>query len=584
MPTVGGEVVLLAVVRGNPLVNAMCVGVARSDELLRRGPTGPATCSMLVGADTGRDGIHGATFASRRSSTSAPRSAAGRAGRQPVPREAADGSLPRAGVRARATGSSACRTSAPPGSRAPRVECAAEAAPASTSTSRRCRGAKTGMTPYEVMLSESQERMLVIVQAGARGRRRARSSSAGSCTARRHRRGHRRRPRAHPRRRRRGRATCRPTCFTEAAEYRREGVPARRAVDDCRQLRPRALPDLEPTDARRRRPAAAARLAGHRLEALDLPPVRPPGAARTPSIGPGGDAAVLRIKGTRRAHRASRPTATRATLPRPVRRRRDRGRRGGAQRRLHRRAAARDDGLPELRQPGEARRLLPAGGGDPRHGGRLRARSTCRSSPATSASTTRRTATPIYPTPVVGVVGLLDDADAVVPSQFEATGDHVFAVGAEPLVHDLAGSEYLHRTTGDVAGRPRIDLDVAARLQRFLLAAARGRLLRSAHDVSTGGLAVALAECCFAGVGLAGAPFDAPRLDVALFGETQSRVVVSCDPADASAVQALAREHDVACISIGTTGATVSASAPSIERFTRSPSPMTKAYRKRSKA
>ena len=120
--------------------------------------------------------------------------------------------------------------------------------------------------------------------------------------------------------------------------------------------------------------ARAARLAGDRLEA------RSSGASTTTRcgtntvVGPGSDAAVLRIKGTTQGASPSRTDGNaRYTLPRPVRRRRDRRRGGRAQRRLHRREADRDHGLPELRQPGEAGRLLPARGGDPRHG-RRRAR------------------------------------------------------------------------------------------------------------------------------------------------------------------------------------------------------------------
>jgi phosphoribosylformylglycinamidine synthase len=161
----------------------------------------------------------------------------------------------------------------------------------------------------------------------------------------------------------------------------------------------------------------------------------------------------------------------------------------------------------------------------------------------------------IWPTPVVGVVGLLDDAKRAVRSRFAGEGALVFAIGAEPALHDLAGSEYLRATTGVVAGQPRIDLEIAARLQRFLLAAADAGLLQSAHDVSSGGLAVTLAECCMEGVGLVGDTRFAPsRLDVALFGETQSRVVVSCDSSREAPLRALVQEHALAIVALGVTG------------------------------
>ncbi|HEX5478166.1 MAG TPA: AIR synthase-related protein, partial [Dehalococcoidia bacterium] len=91
-------------------------------------------------------------------------------------------------------------------------------------------------------------------------------------------------------------------------------------------------------------------------------------------------------------------------------------------------------------------------------------------------------------------------------------------------------------------------------LQRFLLDASGAGLLRSAHDVSVGGLAVTLAECCIDGIGLEGAAFEATRIDAALFGETQSRVVVSCAVSDEARVRELAREHELPVAALGVTG------------------------------
>jgi phosphoribosylformylglycinamidine synthase len=161
----------------------------------------------------------------------------------------------------------------------------------------------------------------------------------------------------------------------------------------------------------------------------------------------------------------------------------------------------------------------------------------------------------IYPTPVIGMLGLIDDVDSVVPMGFLHEGDDVYLLGADVLrgeAADLAGSEYLKLFhDGLVAGRPRIDLDLEVRVQRLCLAAARDRLLASAHDCSRGGLAVALAECCIAG----GRGLDARdaaiegRLDAALFGEAPSRIVVSTRAA--AALAALAREHNVPLLRLG---------------------------------
>ncbi len=138
---------------------------------------------------------------------------------------------------------------------------------------------------------------------------------------------------------------------------------------------------------------------------------------------------------------------------------------------------------------------------------------------------------------------------------FQAGGDDVLLLGTSALqgaAGDLAGSEYLKELHGGlVAGKPTIDLDLEVRLQRLCLEAARRGLLRSAHDTSRGGLAVALAECCIeSGLGLAGS--DAViegRRDTALFGASPSRIVVSTSQLEE--LISLAIERDVPVFSLG---------------------------------
>ena len=160
------------------------------------------------------------------------------------------------------------------------------------------------------------------------------------------------------------------------------------------------------------------------------------------------------------------------------------------------------------------------------------ARSTCRSPAATSACTTRPTATPIYPTPTIGVVGLLEHADRVVGRRFQESGDAIVLLGEGR--GELGGSEYLKVVHGLVRGvPPSLDLKAERALQDLLVALAGERLVRSAHDCSDGGLAVAVAECCFETIGI-GAEISIgevevardPRVNVAaaLFGESASRV------------------------------------------------------------
>jgi phosphoribosylformylglycinamidine synthase len=152
----------------------------------------------------------------------------------------------------------------------------------------------------------------------------------------------------------------------------------------------------------------------------------------------------------------------------------------------------------------------------------------------------------IHPTPVVGVLGVLRDVAVAVGQGFAAPGDVIVQVGA-PTRPGLGGSAYLWRVQGRLAGRPpAVDLDEEAALHRLLVAAAEGRILRSAHDVSAGGLLASAVESCLAG------PFGAAlsaEPDVAthqwLFSESPTRVLVSVSPAEAPRLASLCHEHGV---------------------------------------
>jgi phosphoribosylformylglycinamidine synthase len=161
----------------------------------------------------------------------------------------------------------------------------------------------------------------------------------------------------------------------------------------------------------------------------------------------------------------------------------------------------------------------------------------------------------IYPTPVIGVVGLIDDASRVLRRWFEAEGDAVFLLGETR--EDLGGTEFLKIVHGKVAGRPpKLDLEAERRLYALVTEAAAEGLLCSAHDVSDGGLAVALAECCLRGEepGL-GARLALPgdrRHDVLLFSESPSRMIVTTrDPAR---LGQSAKAYAVPCVRLGQVG------------------------------
>jgi phosphoribosylformylglycinamidine (FGAM) synthase-like enzyme len=162
----------------------------------------------------------------------------------------------------------------------------------------------------------------------------------------------------------------------------------------------------------------------------------------------------------------------------------------------------------------------------------------------------------IWPTPVVGMLGLLDDLAARCDIGFRDAGDIIYGLGAPEA--ELAGSEYLSHTHGHIAGRPSIDLEVEVALQRFVREAIAGGTLRSAHDCAEGGLAVTLAESAFrGGIGVRcddGWLATEGRDDIVLFGEAQSRIVVSVAPADAAAFERSAATAGVACARLGVVG------------------------------
>jgi len=182
---------------------------------------------------------------------------------------------------------------------------------------------------------------------------------------------------------------------------------------------------------------------------------------------------------------------------------------------------------------------------------------------------------PIYPTAVVGMLGLMDDVTANCTMAFKSEGDIVYLLGeATP---SLDGSEYQKRWFGGPrrgpAGRiPDVDLPAEVALQGAVRKAIAARLLRSAHDCSDGGLAIAVAESCIAGklgvtLALDGLPWvgghvaaaagaGAARPDLALFGETPTLVVVSAATGDGDRLEGLCAAAGVPCSKLGTVGGT----------------------------
>jgi phosphoribosylformylglycinamidine synthase len=168
----------------------------------------------------------------------------------------------------------------------------------------------------------------------------------------------------------------------------------------------------------------------------------------------------------------------------------------------------------------------------------------------------------IFPTPTVGMVGLVEPVERTCTSAFRQAGDVVLLAG--PIgAGEVGGSEYLSTQFGKEAGRPpALDLALEKKVHELVRRAIREGLLSSAHDCAEGGLAVALAECCMmadekAGAAQLGAALRVPfgaRKDFILFGESASRVVVSCPPESLPRLGALAREVGAPLVQLGAVG------------------------------
>jgi len=163
----------------------------------------------------------------------------------------------------------------------------------------------------------------------------------------------------------------------------------------------------------------------------------------------------------------------------------------------------------------------------------------------------------IYPTPVVGMVGVIDDYGKRLGAGLRKEGDFVLLIGSSH--NDLGGSEYLKVVHGHVAGRPpALDLTREKAVDRVVLSAAQSGYLHSAHDCAEGGMLVALAECCLLGdmgVRCPGLRPEPPlRLDAAFFGESPSRFIVTVPSRAMPEMQSLARRHNVELSLLGLAG------------------------------
>jgi phosphoribosylformylglycinamidine synthase II len=543
-PTVGGEVVFAPCYAGNPLVNAFCLGIVERDRIFRGRAEGEGNPVVYVGAKTGRDGIHGATMASAEfgegSEEKRPTVQVGDPFMEKVLLEAclevlATGAV--VGIQDMGAAGLTCSS----------AEMASRAGSGIEIDLDRVPQRETGMTAYEIMLSESQERMLLVAARGREGdvERVFRkwdldAAVIGRVTG---------DGRVRVRRGERVEADVPVPALTDAAPVydRPWNAPANpRAGED-------PLRDLSSGDPGE---ALLALLASPSVASKRWVYRQYDSTVLTNTVvGPGSDAAVVRVKGTKKALAISVDGNGRHCWLDP---------RAGA--RLAVAEACRNVVAAGGRPLGATNCLNFGNPEKPDVMGQLVAviqgiGDACRALgvPITGGNVSLYNETdgkPIYPTPVLGVVGLIEDASRALTSGFREAGDRVVLLGETGA--DLGGSELLEVVYGRVAGpAPRLDLAAEKRLHDLVLDASSKDLLRSAHDLSDGGLAVALAECCLTRAGaddLGGRfrlPDDAPAI-VALFSESPSRMLVTTR--DSDALVALAAAASVPAREIGTVG------------------------------
>ena len=547
VPDVGGELFFDPSYSGNPLVNAMCVGLVDHDRITLARAAGTGNSLLLVGAATGRDGIQGASFASAGLGDD-------RDERRPavqVGNPFLEKLLMEACLELSATdGVVAIADLGAAGLTCALAELAARGGCGCDVDLDLVPRREEGMTPYEVLLSESQERMLLVVEAGREDdvRRRFERYDLNAVII--------------------GRVTEEPVVRCRSNGSVVCDLPPRALVDDAPRYTRPASP---PADLARRRAADLTSLAEEPVTAETLLAVlgSPNVRSRRPVwrqydhmngtntvVGPSaGDAAVLRVKGTPRALAVALDSPGRVAALDP--------RVGGAAAVVEGAlnvacCGARPVGVTDCLNYGSPEtpdgywELSEAVAG---------IADACRALgiPVVSGNVSLYNETPagrIIPTPVIGTVGLLDDRNSAVPMAWRG-GDEIWLLG-DPSASSasLAGAEFA-ALRGVVGGRPEIDVPAAARLIDLLPRLARSRTIAGAHDLSLGGLAIGLARMAIASrvaarVSLPGGSDAADA--AALFGEAPGRVLVAVHPDRAQDLAAGAGLARVPATKLGTAG------------------------------
>jgi len=556
VPTLGGEVDFAPGYSGNPLVNAMCVGILREKDLIKAAAHGVGNVLLAVGSRTGRDGIHGASFASEELTHESEQ----RRPQVQVGDPFTEKLLLEASLELIASGHIvAIQDMGAAGLTSSSAEMAARGGVGVEIDLSKVPTREAGMTPYEILLSESQERMLVVAKAD-------RVKDVQAIAA-------------------KWELDATPIGkVTDDGMYRClwQGkvvveIPGQRLVEDCPVYYPEAKEDPRVAQLRAAAPPVAARRAPHEslLALLDSPSIASKRwvfeqydstVQASTVIPPGGDAGLIRVRhedfglavktdcnsryvrldpyegGKAAVAESARNVA--CTGAQPI----------GITNCLNFGSPERPEVFFQFRET--ARGITDA----------------CRAlgTPVTGGNVSFYNESPtgaVDPTPVIGMIGLISHVSRAVPSHARSPGDVIFVLGETGA--EFGGSAFWEICHDFVGGQPpRVDLDAERRLISLLVTGADRGFYRSAHDCSEGGLGIALAEVAMgapyqeAGFGLDidlttyGAPLTADQL---LFSESHGRAVVTCPPERAAAVQALAGELGVPalrCGSVGTPGGT----------------------------
>ncbi len=549
VPTVAGEVYFDDCYKGNPLVNAMAIGIVDTKHVASATAKGQGNPVIIVGSSTGRDGIHGATFASEeiseKSEAKRPSVQVGDPFTEKLLLEATLEIIKQdliVGIQDMGAAGISCSTS----------EMSAKGESGMIVDLNKVPLREDGMSAYEIMLSESQERMLVVAKKGCEDKVKEifekwdlHCETIGIVTD---------DPKLIVNYEGEKKAVIPPVELALGGNvpvyYREIKEPA--YLQQINKFDFNSLPQPESISGAFEKIFSSPNIASKRwvYEQYDS-------MVRTNTIvGPGSDSAVIYIKGTDKALAAKTDCNGRYVYLNPkegtkiavAESARNVVCSGAVPLAITNCLNFGNPYKPEMywtfkksiEGMGEACRFFNT----PVTGGNV---SFYNESPDTA----------VYPTPVIGMVGLVEKLDYVTTAEFKKDGDLIYVLGED--YEEMGGSEYMKVIHNKVAGEiPKIDLQTEKDLHSFLLQLIQKGLINSAHDISEGGIICALAECCIINDEKpVGANVKIPvktREDFSFFSESQSRVIVSVDKANQNKFETAASKSFTPFVLIGETG------------------------------